>query len=177
MAQIITDHDYYTYTHSVNVGLLAILLSKNVFTDTSDHDMEELGAAFFLHDLGKCNIPAYLINKPGKLNEKEWEMMKKHPSYGYRILAEAKQLTDECAVIVMQHHERYSGDGYPKRLHEEQIHIYARICCIADVYDALTSTRPYKKKLPTFEALRVMKDEMIGHFHRDLFEKFVILFT
>jgi len=172
----ITSHDYYTYTHSVNVGLLSILLSKSVFTDTSDHDMKELGAAFFLYDLGKCNVPAHLINKPGELNEKEWEMMKKHPTDGYRILAEAKQLSDECAIIVMQHHERYNGDGYPKRLRDDQIHVYARICSITDVYDALTSTRSYKKKIPTFEALHVMKDEMIGHFYRDLFEKFVLLF-
>jgi HD-GYP domain-containing protein (c-di-GMP phosphodiesterase class II) len=79
--------------------------------------------------------------------------------------------------IVMQHHEREDGTGYPRMLKGEQIHTYGRICCIADVYDALTAERSYKQRLNTFEALKLMKDQLLNHFHRELFEKFVLLFT
>ncbi len=172
----ITSHDYYTYTHSVNVGLFSVLLAKAVFKGTHDHDMQELGAGFFLHDLGKCDVPAQLINKPDRLTPDEWQLMRDHPARGNQLLADANQLTEECGVIVMQHHEREDGSGYPLRLGEDEIHLYGRICSIADVYDALTSTRAYKKKLPPFDALEVMKNEMLHHFNRELFNNFVTLF-
>ena len=173
----ITSHDYYTYTHSVNVGMFGILLSKAAFSDHADHDMCELGAAFFLHDLGKCEVPAYIINKPGRLNEEEWVLMRMHPANGEKILKETGHLTSECNLIILQHHEREDSTGYPSGLSGTRIHVYAHICALADVYDALTSIRPYKKNLTTFQALKVMRDEMISHFNRDLFEKFVLLFT
>ncbi len=173
----ITSHDYYTYTHSVNVGMLSILLSKAVFANTDMHDMQELGAGFFLHDLGKCNVPPQLINKPDKLSPQEWEMMRNHPSIGQKLLEDTNQLSQECGLIVMQHHEREDGAGYPYGLKKDDIHLYGRICSIADVYDALTSTRAYKKKLPPFEALRIMKEEMLQHFNKSLFGEFVQIFT
>ena len=173
----ITSHDYYTYTHSVNVGMLGVLLAKEAFGSDHAHDLDDLGSGFFLHDLGKCEVPSYLINKPGRLNEKEWEQMRKHPSYGERILADSGELTHNMKVIVLQHHERWNGAGYPLGLEKSDIHIYARICSIADVYDALTSTRAYKKELSTFAALSLMKDQMIEHFEQDLFARFVRLFN
>ena len=172
----ITSHDYYTYTHSVNVGMLGVLLSKAAFKDSSEHDLDELGSGFFLHDLGKCEVPNTLINKPGRLTDEEWEQMRKHPAYGERILADNGQLTPDIKVIVMQHHERWNGNGYPLGLKKADIHIYARICSIADVYDALTSKRAYKDSFDTFSALSLMKEEMLDHFERDLFQLFVGLF-
>ena len=173
----ITDHDLYTYTHSVNVGLLALLLAKNLFKGSYIHNMRELGAGFFLHDLGKVSIDPAIINKPGRLNEEEMNIVRKHPLNGAKILEKSKQLSDEANIIVMQHHEREDGSGYPQKLKGKEIHLYARICSIADVYDALTSERSYKEKLPPLEALKVMRDQMINHFQRDLFERFVMLFT
>ena len=173
---MITSHDYYTYTHSVNVGMLSVLLSKSLFKGSYDHDMREMGAGFFLHDLGKCDIPYDLINKPGRLSDDEWQMMRNHPQSGNKILVDTDQLTVECGLIIMQHHEREDGSGYPFRLSKDEIHPYARICSIADVYDALTSTRAYKQKVPPFEALRIMKDEMIQFFNRDIFSEFVLIF-
>ena len=173
----ITSHDYYTYTHSVNVGLISVLLAKAIYKDSEDHDMAELGAGFFLHDLGKCDVPAYLINKPGKLSDSEWVIMRKHPTYGQRVLAEADQLTPECGVIVMQHHEREDGSGYPFGRKGHHIHDYARICTLADVYDALTSTRAYRKPVSPDEALRIMKEQMYHFFNKDLFAEFVQLFS
>ncbi|HVO67784.1 MAG TPA: HD-GYP domain-containing protein [Syntrophales bacterium] len=173
----ITSHDFYTYTHSVNVGFLAVSLSKALFRKSTAHNMHELGAGFFLHDLGKVQVDTAIINKPGRLTEEEMNTMKQHPNMGYKVLHETNQLTPECKRIVLQHHERYDGKGYPLGLKGDDIHIYGKMCSIADVFDALTSNRPYRQKLGPFDALKLMKEEMMDHFHRELFEQFVLLFS
>ncbi|MBA4397805.1 MAG: hypothetical protein C0394_10570 [Syntrophus sp. (in: bacteria)] len=172
----ITSYDHYTYTHSVSVGVLAVALAKKLFKDTKNHDIQALGAGFFLHDMGKVGIDNNIINKPGKLDDEEWREMRRHPSLGFKLLHDTRQLTDECRIIVLQHHERVDGTGYPKGLRGNDIHIYARICAIADVYDALTSDRPYRKKMVPFDALKLMREQMMQHFQKDLFEQFVRLF-
>lgn len=169
----ITSHDFYTYTHSVNVGLLAVSMAKVLFRGSNAHNMHELGAGFFLHDLGKVQIDLAIINKPGRLSTDEMTVMRNHPAIGFKLLSDAHQLSEECKTIVFQHHERYDGTGYPKQLRGEEIHLYGKICALADVYDALTSNRPYRKGMPPFDALVLMKKEMINHFQKDLFEKFV----
>ncbi|HTZ18306.1 MAG TPA: HD-GYP domain-containing protein [Dissulfurispiraceae bacterium] len=173
----ITSHDFYTYTHSVNVGVFSILLAKSLFRGNDAHNMHELGAGFFLHDLGKVQIEAAIINKPGKLTDDEMKQMKAHPYQGYKLLRETKQLSEECGIIALQHHEREDGTGYPRGLRGNEIHNYGRICCIADVYDALTAERSYKAKLSSFEALNMMKNQMLHFFPKSMFEKFVLLFT
>ncbi|MDQ5985471.1 MAG: Cyclic di-GMP phosphodiesterase [Syntrophus sp. SKADARSKE-3] len=173
----ITDHDYYTYTHSVNVGFLAIALAKQLFRNSDNHDLHALGAGFFLHDLGKVKITLDIINKPGKLSDEEMKEMKRHPSLGFFLLQEVKQMTKELKMVVLQHHEKMNGTGYPMGIRGEDIHIYGRICAIADIFDALTSKRPYKNQMPSFVALKLMRDEMVPHhIHKELFEKFIPLF-
>lgn len=173
----LTSHDFYTYTHSVNVGVTAIMLCKQLFRRSDAHDLQELGAGFFLHDLGKVKVRAEVINKAGRLTEEEMGHMRIHPYQGYKILKQAGELSEECRYIVMQHHERADGSGYPRHLQGEEIHLYGRICCIADVFDALTAERSYKKGLSTFDALMVMKQEMMNHFDLDLFANFVNLYA
>ncbi len=173
----ITTHDYNTYVHSVNVGVLGISIAKRIFASSSGHDMHELGAAFFLHDLGKVNIDLAIINKPSVLTDAEMAQMRRHPEFGYEILTKTNQLTEECRTIVLHHHERNNGSGYPQGLKGDDIHVYGRICSLADVYDALNSDRPYRNGLGPFAALKLMKEEMISHFQKDLFEKFVLLFS
>jgi HD-GYP domain-containing protein (c-di-GMP phosphodiesterase class II) len=173
----LTSHDYYTYTHCVNVGIYSMLLAKAVFKGTDAHNMQELASGFFLHDIGKVNIDTALINKQGKFTVEEMQLMKLHPEFGYKLLSDTSQLTKECRIIVMHHHERVDGTGYPKGIKDEDIHIYGRICCIADVYDALTSQRSYKQSRNPFEAFKIMKEEMLGHFSMNIFEKFVRLFA
>ena len=172
----ITSHDFYTYTHSVNVGITSILLSKQLFQHSDAHDLQELAAGFFLHDLGKVNIDPDVLNKPGRLSDVEMQHMRTHPYQGYKILQQAKALTEECKVIVMQHHEAIDGTGYPRRLKDKEIHLYGKICAIADVYDALTAERSYKKAMTSFDALRLMKDKMIDRFDKKLFASFVKIF-
>ncbi len=172
----LTSYDYDTYIHSVNVGVLGLSLSKVLLRKGERHDMHALGAGFFLHDLGKVNIDEAIIKKPGKLTDEEMDIMRKHPSMGFKILQETKQISIESRLIVLQHHERHNGGGYPRKLRGEDIHIYGRICSVADVFDALVSKRPYKAQLSPFGALKLMKEEMLDHFHKDVFEKFVLLF-
>jgi HD-GYP domain-containing protein (c-di-GMP phosphodiesterase class II) len=102
--------------------------------------------------------------------------MRRHPGMGFKLLTETKQINEECRLIVLQHHERNDGTGYPRKLRGDDIHIYGRICSVADVFDALVSERPYRQKLKPFEALKLMRDEMLGHFQKEVFEKFVLLF-
>lgn len=171
----ITTHDFATYTHSVNVGIISISLAKALYRQSDGHDMHALGSGFFLHDLGKTRIDLSIINKQGKLDDQEWKEMRQHPDHGFQILTETDKLNKESRIIVLQHHERYDGSGYPLGITGDDIHPYGRICSIADVYDALTSIRPYKPQMPTFQALRIMQKEMLHHFHRDFFERFVLM--
>ncbi|MGR3177327.1 MAG: HD-GYP domain-containing protein [Candidatus Anammoxibacter sp.] len=175
MVQIVS-HDFYTYTHSVNVGIKSILLAKKLYKDESKDKMDALGAGFFLHDLGKVNVNPDIINKPARLTDEEMEEMRTHPYEAYKILSETKHLTEEAWVIAMQHHERDDGNGYPRKIKGKDIHPYARICTIADVYDALTAKRPYKEKKPPLVALKIMYEEMATHFNKELLEEFISLF-
>lgn len=173
----ITSHDFYTYTHSVNVGIQSISLAKRLFKGSTGHDMHELGAGFFLHDLGKTKISPDILNKPARLTDEEFAIIRSHPYQGYRLLKKTEFLTEECKVITLQHHERADGTGYPRSLRGDEISDYAKICCIADVYDALTAERSYKKAMSPFEALSFMKDKLSGHFDKTVFASFVQLFA
>jgi HD-GYP domain-containing protein (c-di-GMP phosphodiesterase class II) len=171
----ITSHDIYTYTHSVNVGVLSIMLAKALFKNSDAHDMHELGAGFFLHDLGKVSVRPEVINKPGRLNDDEMRHMRTHPYKGYKLLETCGELSEECRIIILQHHERSDGTGYPKQTRGDEIHVYGKICCIADVFDALTAERSYKKAMTPFDALNLMKNEMSDHFDKNMFAEFVNL--
>lgn len=172
----ITSHDFYTYTHSVNVGVTALMLSKALFKHSDAHDLHELGAGFFLHDLGKIKVRPEVLNKPARLSEAEMRHVRIHPYQGYKLLDSANELSEECRLIVMQHHEFVDGTGYPRKLKGDEIHLYGKICGIADVFDALTAERSYKKAMSTFDALKLMKKQMISHFDRELFSAFVRLY-
>jgi len=173
----ITGHDFYTYTHSVNVGILGVLLTKKLFSGDKSHNLKELGAGFFLHDLGKVKVDSSIINKPGKLTDSEMQRMRIHPFQSYKLLQNSGELSQEASIIAMQHHEREDGTGYPRRLKGNEIHDYGRICAIADCFDAITAKRSYKPAMTPFEALQIMKEKLLGHFHKEIFANFVMLFT
>ncbi|MEI6513218.1 MAG: HD domain-containing phosphohydrolase [bacterium] len=171
----VSSHDPSTYTHSLNVGIYGIMLAKKIYNKSIKHDLKELAAGLMLHDIGKINIDLKIIQKTSTLQPEEWDVIRNHPDEGNRILRETGHLTDICNIITLQHHEREDGLGYSHGLKGEEIHDYARICCIADVFDALTSQRTYKQPLPAFQALELMRDEMPTYFNRDLFEAFVMM--
>ncbi len=173
----ITAHDFYTYTHCVNVGVISVLLSKSFAASLAGEDMHELGAGFFLHDLGKVKVDSSIINKRGKLTLWEMEEIRKHPQIGCEMVTEAGELSEECRTIIMQHHERIDGTGYPMGLEDEEILLSGHICAVADVYDALTSNRSYQGRLTTFQALKYMKENLEGKFLKEAFEALVLLFA
>lgn len=172
----LTAHDYRTYTHSVNTTIYAVRLAERVLSEKDGHNFYELGYGFLLHDLGKSRIDSEILNKPGPLDEHEWTLMKKHPEYGCELLESAGELSAAVKHIVLEHHERYQGGGYPTGRQGEEIHPYGRICCISDTFDALTTRRTYRPALSTFDALRVMQQEMPGHFDPHFYEETVLMF-
>ncbi len=172
----LTAYDHYTYTHSTNVGIFSVALARLFYRTDQLKDIERLGCGFFLHDLGKCKIPIEILHKPEKLAPQEWQTIQKHPEDGYAMLEEAGFLTDEARIITLQHHEKEDGSGYPRRLRRADIHPYARICRLADVYDAITSDRPYSKRMSTFAALKLMKEKLLSDMDQEFFEHFVKLF-
>ena len=172
----LTAHDHCTYVHSTNVGIFSIALARIFFGANSSHDLQKLGMGFFLHDLGKCKIPLEILNKPGALTSDERKVINRHPEEGRNLLSESGYATREAEIIVLQHHERDDGTGYPNGLNGSEIHPYARICRLADVYEALTSDRPYHRKRTTFEALKLIKEEM-SDLDQDLIGCFIGLFA
>ena len=146
-------HDPYTFRHSLNVGRLSYLIGKCLCLPDSSLEQIVLGA--LLHDIGKLTIPADLLKKTGRLLPEEYVLIKTHPINGFLKLQEV-DLPTEVTRIVQQHHERWNGQGYPLGLQGEQIHPYAQIVGIADVFDALTSARSYRPAIPPYHALEII---------------------
>ncbi|GLI53076.1 HD-GYP domain-containing protein [Thermodesulfovibrio yellowstonii] len=155
------NYDYYTYIHSVNVGVLSIGLGIQIGMDRDN--LYKLGIGAMLHDIGKSQIPHEILNKQGKLNDTEYNIIKQHVLVGYEILEKQKEFPTESLPAVLQHHEKLSGRGYPFGLKAEEIKLFGRITAIADCYDALTTQRPYKSALTPYFALSIVVREKGDH--------------
>ncbi|MEA1923946.1 MAG: HD domain-containing phosphohydrolase [Pseudomonadota bacterium] len=177
LLMMITSQDYYTYTHSINVGIYAISMMRKVKPSISDTELKTLGLGFFLHDLGKTRIPNTIINKQGPLDQFEWQLMQEHPMLGVELVHKMGEESPAITDIILTHHERNCGSGYPGKLTRNEISLPGKICALCDVFDALTTKRPYKKALSTFESLKLMKNEHREQFDMELLNQFIILFT
>lgn len=153
------DYDEYTYSHSLNVGLYSMLLGS--WLGYPKKQLKELFTAGLLHDIGKLKIPLSIVNKNGSLDAKEFDLVKKHTIYGYHILKSSQLFSDDICNAVLCHHERLDGSGYPMHYCEKDLHAFAKIIGIADVYDAITTDRIYKKKASPFRAFEILKSEEI----------------
>jgi len=169
----LTSKDYYTYTHSVNVGLYC--MTYGIKIEKPQEECRQLGLGGMLHDVGKSQISDALINKNGKLTDSEFEEMKKHSPLGEEILKDMKCYSQPVVQMAGQHHEQWKGGGYPRGLMGEEIAFPARVCKVMDVYDALTTRRSYKKALSPFDALTLMKKQMINHFDPVVLDNFIRL--
>ncbi len=168
----LAESDYRLYTHSVNVCILGMALAKIVLKATHRDLMYKYGPGFLLHDIGKRKLPREIMERRGALTHEEWELMKQHPLLAFEVLGEV-ELPEETRQIILQHHERPDGSGYPHGLEGDDISAPAKICAIADTFDALNTKRPFKDRHTTFEALSVIKREMLRHFDWDLFSDLV----
>ena len=163
--------DDYTYMHSVAVCALMIALSKQL--GLSEQETRRAGIAGLLHDLGKALMPMEVLNKPGKLTDEEFAIIKKHPAEGHRLLLGNSGADEMMLDVVLHHHEKIDGTGYPKGLKGEEISLFAKMGAVCDVYDAITSNRPYKAGWPPSESLRKMAEWAKGHFDQRVFQAFV----
>lgn len=167
----VTSYDYYTYTHSVNAFVFSAALAQRL--GHSEAEMYALGQGALLHDIGKSRLSPDTLNCKGKLNDEQWKEMKMHPVFGHTILKE-QGVTDSVVLdITLHHHEKLHGKGYPDGLSNGQVSHWARITAIADIFDALTTRRPYKEALTSYSSLRLMRDEMAGELDASLFQTFV----
>jgi HD-GYP domain-containing protein (c-di-GMP phosphodiesterase class II) len=157
----ITAHDYYTHTHSINVSIYTLSLGN--YLGINGKDLEALGMSAILHDIGKSKVNYDIINKNGKLTEKEFETMQGHSRSGH-VIALRLGITDARILSgIRHHHEKMDGNGYPDKIKGEQISQFARIIAVCDVFDALTTRRSYKDPMNTFDAIKLMKGSMSEH--------------
>ena len=162
--------DEYTYMHSVSVCALMVSLGRQLGLD--DAACRDAGMAGLLHDLGKAKMPQDIINKPGKLTDEEFTIIKSHPVKGYEMLIESGVNNERVLDVCRHHHERVDGRGYPDKLDEASISLIARMSAVCDVYDAVTSNRPYKAGWDPAEAIAQMASWK-GHFDPIVLQTFV----
>ncbi len=155
LAQALEAKDEYTQGHSARVAEESVNIAR--YLSLSDTEIQRMWLAGYLHDIGKIGIKEAVLNKPGKLNEEEWNLIQQHPVVAGRILGPIPELSDIIDIIV-HHHERYDGSGYPDGLEGNSIPLGARILAVADTYDALTSRRPYRDSLTLEEAYRILEE-------------------
>ena len=162
--------DAYTFQHSVDVTTLGLLIGRQMLHERGwvdyrgrrqynrfDERLYQLGLGLLLHDIGKLAIPADVLHKPGPLNESEWELMKTHPRAGFELLRDS-DVSPLVKSVVLRHHERWNGSGYPDGRSGTEIHEMARIAAVADVYDAVTSERVYSPATPPHVGVRIILD-------------------
>lgn len=163
--------DDYTYMHSVAVCALMLALARQL--GLPEDEVRKAGLAGLMHDLGKAMMPMEVLNKPGKLTDDEFAIIKSHPVQGHKLLVEGRTADEITLDVCLHHHEKLDGSGYPHRLAGDEISLYARMGAVCDVYDAITSNRPYKAGWDPAESIRKMAEWSAGHFDERVFQAFV----
>tara|TARA_Y100000768_G_scaffold190057_1_gene142373 strand:+ start:2244 stop:3377 length:1134 start_codon:yes stop_codon:yes gene_type:complete len=159
----LSGHDFYTYDHSINVSMYSITILRVIKPNATRLELTHAGLGGLLHDLGKIKIPTEIINKPANLTDEEYTVIKTHPDIGIKLLLESEGLGVESidlgtiARVVHEHHENWGGGGYPSGIQGTDIHILARICAIADFFDAITTKRSYAEVVTISQALNIME--------------------
>lgn len=165
------ERDEYTATHCINVCILALSFGRELALDQDS--LHKLGMGTLLHDLGKMKVPGEILNKRGRLTKEEFDLIKTHPSEGYAMLINDHELDSTSLHVVLHHHERLDGSGYPDGLSEEEIPLLTRIASIVDVYDAITSDRVYHDSVAPPTALESLFKWASGNFDVALLERFI----
>jgi PAS domain S-box-containing protein len=162
--------DRETEGHTQRVTEMTIRLARNL--GCTDEEMLHIRRGALLHDMGKMGIPDEILQKPGPLTEEEWEVMRRHPQYAYQMLSPISYL-NQALIIPYYHHERWDGSGYPHGLKGEEIPLFARLFAVVDVWDALSSDRPYRKRMPPKDVIEYLQQESGKLFDAYIVEKFL----
>jgi HD-GYP domain-containing protein (c-di-GMP phosphodiesterase class II) len=162
--------DDYTYMHSVAVCAMMIALARQLGLD--DASVRAAGEAGLLHDMGKALLPMSVLNKPGKLTAEEFAIVRQHPALGHALLGKSAGVGEITLDVCLHHHEKMDGSGYPKGLPGAEISLFAKMGAVCDVYDAITSNRPYKTGWDPAESMRRMGQWADGHFDPVVFQAF-----
>lgn len=169
----IKDQDNYTAEHSLRVSIMAVALGQEL--DLLEQELEDLGMAAMLHDVGKVKIPLEILNKEGSLNKVEYEIMKSHAEEGRKMLMSKKNVPNIAVDVAYNHHEQLDGSGYPRGISADKIPYFAKIVAVVDVFDAITSDRVYCTGRSTLEALRILYDHRGKQFDEDIVRTFIRL--
>lgn len=163
--------DMYTYRHSVNVAVLSILTARSMGYDVET--VKHIAMGGLLHDLGKTAVPLGILNKPGPLEEEEFEKMKEHPELGYEMIRDDRILSGYTKQIVRLHHEKLDGSGYGMGLSAGDIPKHVRLVTICDMFDAMTNHRIYRGSMPTYQALEVIMADSVYKLDTEIYPHFV----
>jgi len=167
----IRDSDEYTAEHSMSVCILAIAFGRHL--NMNEQELNDIGLCALLHDVGKMQVPAEILNKPARLTREEWQIMMKHTIHGRDLLLSTSNVLSSAIDVAYSHHERVDGNGYPRGLKGAAIPSYARIIAIVDTYDAITADRCYAPGLSTNEALKILYEARETHFEGRLVDSFM----
>lgn len=170
LARLKTANEY-TYLHSVAVCMLMVALGRQM--GLQGEQLRQAGVAGLLHDVGKMAVPNEVLEKPGKLTDEEFSIMRSHPRRGWEILKSCYQVQESALDVCLHHHERMDGQGYPEKLSGDQLTLFARMGAVCDVYDAISSERCYKKAWSPSESIHKMASWKDGHFDEKVFHAFV----
>lgn len=162
-------HDYHTFTHSTNVSFYAVMLAKAVGIN-NEKELGEIAIGGFVHDLGKLEIPESILTKPGRLTDEEFGVIRDHPRSGFRKLCQRSDMSRGQLMMTYQHHERLDGRGYPVGCVEADLHLWSKICSVVDVFEALTSNRPYRRAIPRQEVFEMMRRDSGTAFDKEILE-------
>ncbi len=168
----LSSYDDYTYSHSLNVMLLSVLLGRTL--KLSRDDLVGLGAGALFHDIGKMHVNKRILLKEGALSDEEFEIMKAHPQDGYNDVRNRFSIDEQYLLAILEHHEKFDGSGYPNRKQGDDISLYGRICAVADVYDALNSRRPYREAMPVHECVEYIMSGTGSHFDPEVVDAFLV---
>ena len=173
-------YDNYTFQHSIDVSIVSIMIAKKLALP--EKKLHELGMGCLLHDMGKVFIPAKIVNKPGKLTDEEFKVVQAHPMIGFELTRGTTSIGMMPPHIALQHHEKQDGTGYPRGLKGTNklnssgtriIHFYADIAAVADVYDALSSDRPYRDAMPPEKVIDILRKMSGSHLNREVLNVFL----
>jgi HD-GYP domain-containing protein (c-di-GMP phosphodiesterase class II) len=171
-----TATDFALYSHSVNVCLLGVSLARRALGISKQEALERFGQGLLLHDIGMTTVAHEIYEREDPLTTTSNEEYRRHPIRGLEIVQEFMPISKECEEIILSHHERCNGSGYPEGLRGDQIPIGAKICAIADVFDSLNTKTAYRERMPSFQALKAMQKKVPKEFDETFFREFLFLF-